>query len=144
MALKPRAKKFVTEYVANGGLAGEAAIAAGHSEGAARTAAWRYLRQPAVIDAVLNETLRQFAADVPRARKVLHELMTSSSNDMTRLSAAKALLEHGGLTITNRIEHILRDERSDSEIFSRIRALSEELGITIEGEAEKVLLEHTH
>ena len=135
--LKPRAKKFIAAYVANGGKAGEAAIEAGHHPNAARTAAWRYLRMPSVVDAILNETLRQFATDVPAARRVLFDLMENSSNDMTRLAAAKALLEHGGLTITNRIEHVLRDERSDSEIAHAFRRYPKSWASRLTAEVER-------
>lgn len=119
---------FVVAYVACGGNGAKAAREAGYlpPERGAQEAN-RLLKNPDIIQAILDETLKCFTKDVPAARLVLRGLMFDSVQDSVRFQAAKALLEHGGLVIAQRHEHVLTDDRTDEEVIARIKALTSEL-----------------
>lgn len=129
--LTDKEKAFVQAYVANGGNGRKAAREAGYTAKYAHQEAWRLLKRPNVVDAILDETSRAFAEDVPAARAVLRDLMLKSTNDGVRFQSAKALLEHGGLQVAQRHEHFFKDERTDDEIKARIQSLSAELGVQV-------------
>ena len=129
MALTDQQRKFVEVYVDNGGNGADAARKAGYAQKTARQEASRQLRNPCVLEGIKTETLRHLAQCVPVARKILYELATSSTNEKVRFDAAQALLDRGGLQLSQKVEHTFKDERTDDEIEASILALSKEAGI---------------
>lgn len=128
--------RFVELYVQTGGAnATNAAIAAGYSPGrkkaSAGVSATRLLRDPAILAEIRKETDRTLRAGVALGASVLIELASSANSEATRLQAATALLDRGGLQLKALSEHRIElvDKRSDAELIARIDALQRELGL---------------
>jgi phage terminase small subunit len=123
--LDEREARFVVEYLLHSGkpgAAGDAALAAGYSNGdrdAARGMASRLLRRPAVLKAIKDETGRRLAASAPLGVAVLESLAKSAKSEQVRLAAARELIDRGfgpvvsrnantNLNVTTGIEELLK------------------------------------
>ena len=95
MALNARQLGFVREYVANGGNATQAYIAAGYAKKGAEQSACKLLRNPKVSSEIATRVARkQQAADVTVA-EVVDGLRTQALNGSTR--AWELLGKHIGM-----------------------------------------------
>lgn len=131
-------KAFVECYVANGGNAARAATQAGYSAKTAKVKGCQLLKEQEVLDAIADETIRAFAAHVPAARKVLADLMKTAKSESIRFQSAQALLDRGGLQLAQKIEHRIKDDRTDDELRQAIIDRAKRLGLTPEELTEPV------
>jgi phage terminase small subunit len=94
--LTPKQRKFVSEYVTNGGKGESAAIEAGYSKSTARVQAYQILRKPNVLQAILNETAASMASAAPQALLNLRRLINARS-EYVSLQASQDVLDRLGL-----------------------------------------------
>lgn len=130
MATTELQQRFAEAYVENGGNGAAAAREAGYAESSAAQEAARLLKNKNVLEAIKIETLRQFAEGVPLAVKTIIDLVKNSENAKVRLDAANALLDRGGLQLSQRFEHVIKDDRTDEELEAAIIASAKELGVS--------------
>jgi phage terminase small subunit len=102
---------FVEAFVTNGGDKEDAAIQAGYSPNTARTQAYALLRNPKIMQAVLERTGIEIIANAPRARATLTRLLNAKS-DYVALEAAKDLLDRAGFKPSEKVDHRLSGEIS--------------------------------
>ena len=95
--LTQRATDWCHEFVQNGGMGEQAAIAAGYSAGSARNMAYRNKQDPRCQELVTELTRKSLSmASVSAAAKMV-SLMDARS-ERVQLDAAKDLLDRGGYT----------------------------------------------
>lgn len=95
--LTPRQRIFVTDYIATQGNGSEAARRAGVSEASAHVVASRWLRAPAVIDALRTAIGARYVTIAPAMQAQMLKLAISSKSDFVKQQAAKDLLDRAGV-----------------------------------------------
>lgn len=96
--LSPLERIFVDTFVATGGNARAAAIAAGIDEGKAAVQACRWLCKRRVADYIFKTCQRMVHASLPVAIKALMDIAADpEALRKDRIKAATSLLEHGGM-----------------------------------------------
>lgn len=105
--LTERQQRFVDAYVAGGGKAGPAAEQAGYSTASAVQAASNLLRKPLIQQAILKRTVSAIGLQAVPALATISRLMVSSKSEYVQLEAAKDLLDRGGFSPPQRVDHRL-------------------------------------
>jgi hypothetical protein len=125
---------FVVNYVANGGNATQAAIAAGYSELSARVQAHGLLSLPHVAAAIQRETFRAIGRHGPA---MLDVLVTLAIDDAVppgvRAKCAATVLDRGGFTPPKRSDPAGNEAKplqqmNKQELEAHIRAIGEAIG----------------
>ncbi len=124
MALTDLQEQFAVAYATNGGNASHAAIEAGYSAENARTLGPRQMRNPEVIDRILDELHRQRARTGAVGLSVLIEVAQSKvAAPAARVSAARTLVEHAGLIGTARDADEVRKLAAGGRVVDYLRVL---------------------
>lgn len=110
-ALTAKQAAFVREYVANGGVVGAAAEAAGY---AAPNEGSRLLTNPNVISEIQKQMLAAIGTHAVSALDTVAKLSRSAKSDYVRLEASRDLLDRAGFKPPDRIDHRLDGQLSVS------------------------------
>ena len=94
--LTEKQRRFVVEYVQNGGNQGEAARAAGYSTVSADSVATKTMRLAHIQHEIAVETMKQIGFSAVPALKTIRSLVSFAKSDYVRLEAARDLLDRGG------------------------------------------------
>ena len=103
-ALTAKQAAFVREYVANGGVVGAAAEAAGY---AAPNEGSRLLTNPNIINEIQKQMLTAIGTHAVSALDTVAKLSRSAKSDYVRLEASRDLLDRAGFKPPDRIDHRL-------------------------------------
>lgn len=95
--LTVKQEAFAVEYVANGGNATQAAIAAGYAEASAHVEGNRALKNDAIIQAVTQLTVRRLGSALPAALAKVVKLSSSAKSERVQLEASQDLLNRAGI-----------------------------------------------
>lgn len=146
--LSDRQRAFVEEYCRLGGGYGaqkQAVIAAGYAEKTASQQGYALLQKPKILEAIKKTAEKKGHAAVAVAMDTLIDLARAGP-PAQRFSAAKELLDRGGLMVVRKTEHDINvnDNRTPDQIQELLKrkiaeappAVLEELGL-IEGPKEE-------
>lgn len=107
LSLTKKQCAFVVEYVSSGSDALSAARVAGYTENSVRTAAWRLMNNPLIIEAISILTAEQITIHAPRAVQAILTLMKTARSDYVKLQAAQDLLDRAGFRPPDKVQHSL-------------------------------------
>ena len=93
---------FIAEYVANGGKATDAAIAAGYAQA---NEGYRLLANPLIQQEILKETLSRLGMAAPQALSTVMRLSEGARSEYVQLQAAQDLLDRAGFRPPDRVDH---------------------------------------
>lgn len=135
--LPPRQRQFVLAYMAMGGQAREHVTRAYFEAGyrattpeTARVNARRILRSTEVQAALIEEGRRALAASGAIAVDVVEEIMTDiTAPRKDRLSAAKLVMDRGGLHGMSEHKTTVAHELSEDQMLLQITQISKRLGV---------------
>lgn len=100
--LTPKQKRFVAEYLANGGLQGEAARAAGYPAASADTTASRLVRNPVIQQHLAREMMTSLGLHAVAALHTMASLASSAQSEYVRQQAAADLMDRAGFAPPDR------------------------------------------
>lgn len=116
-------QRFVAEYIACGGNATKAAIAAGYSRKCAKQHGYRMLREYPEIKAAVESALRDvFLTYAVGAYKKLYDLMSGSADERIQFQAAQMLINSTGYRLPEKVDISVSDQRTDEELKAFIAA----------------------
>ena len=133
-ALSERHRKFVIDFLANGGRnASEAYRQAGYTSSNTDTIkanAWRLLHDPRTQAAILEETKKRVTGSGPFAIETLIQMLDSPSiTAKDRIRCAELLLNRGGFHAQTEHKVSVEHTLNTSELADKIKTLSAELGL---------------
>lgn len=127
LALEPRQRAFVLEYIENGGKKAAAAITAGYPKEWARDTGSKLSRHPKVLAAIREVADRRIRVEAVSAIDVMIEIM-KDPNHKDRFRAACEVANRSGLIVATQHE-VLVTHKEDGATISRIVALAKQLNL---------------
>lgn len=100
--LTTKQRRFVAEFLANGGRQRDAALAAGYPPKSADVTASRLVRNPVVQQHLAREMMQQLGLDAVMALATMRSLAKSANSEYVQQMAAKDLLDRAGFAPPDR------------------------------------------
>lgn len=100
---------FAQHYAATGELKGSA-VAAGYAEAGASVEANRLMKNPLIVQEIMQQVRERFVHHAPVAVNAIDQLARSAKSEMVKLLAAQDLLDRAGLKAPEKHMHAIAGE----------------------------------